>query len=221
MAPTERRRSEEDIMLPVNLFPSSEMMQIQAAARTQPAGGQTVTFEEVRRAASQASEEREMEWFRKRLYQQLAQTTVHRSVLQGAVDISAEAMKAMKMNPSYRQQVLDMIARDLGSSYYPRQVSVYVHVGSDISDYRTQSWSAGDDAGYRQLSARSFFSTGRAVPGRGITSTQYPANFRLFRQNAGVREDAEASAASARRTATNAAYEANGYELLEQRAFEA
>lgn len=63
----------------------------------------------------------------------------------------------MKADPQYREQVLNLIKRDWGSSYMPRSCSVLITVGSDINDYRADSWSDDNDNEFRMYSKDSFY----------------------------------------------------------------
>lgn len=107
--------------------------------------------------SSGASEAEEMEIFKKDFYMELLKITKHGTVSGAAVNISEEAFEKMKADPQYREQVLNLIKRDWGSSYMPRSCSVLITVGSDINDYRADSWSDDNDNEFRMYSKDSFY----------------------------------------------------------------
>ena len=168
-------------MLQVELSQAQEMMRVQQAFKSVAQGRDTVNFAEIHRAAMAEGDEREMDWFRNRTYQALAQAVVHRSVRRCAVDISAEALRSMQSDPRYRQQVLDNIERDFSASYDPRQINLFIHVGTDMSEYSTRTWSAEDNSEFNELSAGCFFrSEGPSTAGAEQT-TVVPGAYRFFR----------------------------------------
>lgn len=98
--------------------------------------------------------------FKREFYRELSRITKHGTVSGSAVNISDDAFEKMKADPAYKEQILNLIKRDLGSSYAPRSCSVLITVGSDISDYRADSWSDGNDNEFRIFSKDSFYESG-------------------------------------------------------------
>lgn len=152
------------MMQQVDFVQLGEMMTIQQAAKPKASFSDTVSFAQVQHAVAASAEESGADWFTNTLYQSLAHLSIDRSVVRTAVDIPPEAIQAMRLNPAYRRQVLALLHRDLGHSYYPRQVSMHVHVGKSLSDYRAQSWTAGQDEEFDAISEGCFFQTGEAKP---------------------------------------------------------
>lgn len=103
------------------------------------------------------SEAEEMEIFKKEFYDELSKITNHRTVSNAAVNISEAAFKAMKGDPEYREKILSLIQRDLGTSYAPRDCSVLITVGATLDDYRGDSWSVGYDSEFHMRSRNSFY----------------------------------------------------------------
>lgn len=160
-----------------------DMMRVQQTAKSAAQGREPVSFAEFHRAAIAESEERDMEWFSNRTYQDLAQADVHRSICKAAVDITPEGLNSMKNDPSYRQQVLDAVRRDFGASYYPRQINLMIHVGDEIGEYTTQTWSAGDDQAFLEKSVGSFYRTENTPAAVSAASAGIvdPGAYRFFR----------------------------------------
>jgi len=67
------------------------------------------------------------------------------------------AFKKMKEDPQYKQQILNLIQRDWGDSYAPRNCSVLITVGSSLNDYRADSWPVGYDSEFDVRSKNSFY----------------------------------------------------------------
>ena len=84
--------------------------------------------------------------FRQQFYADLSAVTHHSTVINSAVQVSDEAWQAMQEDPAYREQMLGLVARDLGSSYAPRPASVLIRIGASADDYRADSWPVGYDA---------------------------------------------------------------------------
>ena len=82
------------------------------------------------------SEAEEMEIFKKEFYDDLSKITVHNSLSNVAVNISEAALKAMKDDPEYREKILSLLQRDLGSSVAPRNCSAVFTVGATLNEYR-------------------------------------------------------------------------------------
>lgn len=95
--------------------------------------------------------------FRRSLSAQLSGLRQHPSVQNAAVNITPEGLKAMQEDPEYREQVLALIQRDIGSSYAPRDASVCITVGATLDEYRGDSWSVGYDGEFQGRSANSFW----------------------------------------------------------------
>ena len=63
----------------------------------------------------------------------------------------------MKDDPEYRAQVLSLLQRDLGSSVAPRSCSLLITVGTNLDQYRGDSWPVGNDSEFRLRSKDSFY----------------------------------------------------------------
>lgn len=87
----------------------------------------------------QMTPEEELEVFKKEFYEELSKINNHRTVSNMAINISEDAFKKMKEDPQYKQQILNLIQRDWGDSYAPRNCSVMITVGSSLNDYRADS----------------------------------------------------------------------------------
>ena len=107
--------------------------------------------------AKELSETEEMAVFKKEFYEELSQINNHRTVSNMAINISEDAFKKMKEDPQYKQQILNLIQRDWGDSYAPRNCSVLITVGSSLKDYRADSWPVGYDSEFDVRSKNSFY----------------------------------------------------------------
>ena len=85
------------------------------------------------------SEAEEMAILKKKFYDELSRINNHRTVSNMAINISEDAFKKMKEDPQYKQQILNLVQRDWGDSYAPRNCSVMITVGSSLNDYRADS----------------------------------------------------------------------------------
>ena len=103
------------------------------------------------------SEAEEMQLFKQEFYQDLSKIVGHPTVSNSAVNISDAAFQAMKDDPEYRSQVLSLLQRDLGASYAPRSCSVLITVGTNLDQYRADSWPVGIDSEFRLRSKDSFY----------------------------------------------------------------
>lgn len=101
--------------------------------------------------------EEELEIFKKEFYEELTKINNHRTVSNMAINISEDAFKKMKEDPKYKEKVLNLIKRDWGDSYDPRNCSVLITVGSSLSDYRADSWPVGYDSEFGIRSRDSFY----------------------------------------------------------------
>lgn len=101
--------------------------------------------------------EEELEVFKKEFYEELSKINNHRTVSNMAINISEDAFKKMKEDPQYKQQILNLIQRDWGDSYAPRNCSVLITVGSSLNDYRADSWPVGYDSEFDVRSKNSFY----------------------------------------------------------------
>lgn len=206
---------------------NNELIKIQGAAKPNAAGnGSTaVSFEEARAAAVQELNEQDVEWLKNRFRQYLESIPTDRSVVRCAVDVSDEGFEAMKSDPAYRQQIMDLVARDLGSSYAPRQASVYVKVGATLGDYRVNSWSAGDDQEFRTAAGKSFYTRNGSTFGVRGKEAFIPSAFHIFRDHLQMQleklDNGPATDVPRPRQITTSIYDAMGYESPAIRAFEA
>lgn len=103
------------------------------------------------------SPEKEMEVFKQEFYDDIAKIKNHKTVKNMAVNISDKAFEKMKEDPSYREKILSLIARDVGDSYAPRNNSVLITVGESASDYRADSWPICNDSEFDMQSQNSFY----------------------------------------------------------------
>lgn len=106
---------------------------------------------------AELSEAEEMQLFKQEFYQDLSKIVGHPTVSNSAVNISDTAFQAMKDDPEYRSQVLSLLQRDLGASYAPRSCSVLITVGTNLDQYRADSWPVGNDSEFRLRSKDSFY----------------------------------------------------------------
>ena len=103
------------------------------------------------------SEAEEMQLFKKEFYEDLSKIICNPTVSNAAVNISDAAFQAMKDDPEYRAQVLSLLQRDLGASFAPRNCSILITVGTDLNQYRADSWPVGNDSEFHSRSKGSFW----------------------------------------------------------------
>ncbi len=103
------------------------------------------------------SETEEMQLFKKEFYEDLSKIVCNPTVSNAAVNISDAAFQAMKDDPEYRAQVLSLLQRDLGASFAPRNCSILITVGTDLDQYRADSWPVGNDSEFHSRSKDSFW----------------------------------------------------------------
>ena len=103
------------------------------------------------------SEAEEMELFKKEFYEDLSNITIHKTLHNVAINISEAGFKAMKDDPEYREKILSLLKRDLGSSVAPRNCSAVFTVGATIKEYRGDSWPVGYDSEFDARSQNSFY----------------------------------------------------------------
>ncbi|MDE7220765.1 MAG: hypothetical protein K2O45_14305 [Oscillospiraceae bacterium] len=103
------------------------------------------------------SEAEEMQLFKKEFYEDLSKIVCNPTVSNAAVNISDAAFQAMKDDPEYRAQVLSLPQRDLGASFAPRNCSILITVGTDLDQYRADSWPVGNDSEFHLRSRDSFW----------------------------------------------------------------
>ncbi len=103
------------------------------------------------------SEAKEMELFKKEFYDDLSKITIHKTLNNVAINISEAGFKAMKDNPEYREKILSLLQRDLGSSLAPRNCSGVFTIGATLNEYRGDSWPVGYDSGFYARSKNSFY----------------------------------------------------------------
>lgn len=154
----QKEGKEEKTMLQVEQINTSEMMRILAAARNHPTGRGTSSFEQMRQTElEKLSQEHDAEWFRNRFQENLEAIRFDRSVVNGAVDITAEGLQAMNSDRTYCDQVMTLIRHEFSSSYTPRSVSIKISVGATLDEYRVDTWSAADEEEFREVTAGSFY----------------------------------------------------------------
>ena len=106
---------------------------------------------------TELSEAEEMQLFKKEFYEELSKIVCNPTVSNVAVNISDAAFQAMKDDPEYRAQVLSLLQRDLGASFAPRNCSILITVGTDLDQYRADSWPVGNDSEFHSRSKDSFW----------------------------------------------------------------
>ena len=106
---------------------------------------------------TELSEAEEMQLFKQEFYADLSKIASHPSLSNVAINISDAAFQAMKADPEYRAQVLSLLQRDLGSSVAPRSCSLLITVGTNLDQYRGDSWPVGNDSEFRLRSKDSFY----------------------------------------------------------------
>lgn len=82
------------------------------------------------------------EEFRAQFYADAAKIMRSPTVSYSAVQVSDEAVEAMQADAAYRDEMLQLIARDLGSSYAPGAATVVIQIGATSDEYRAHSWSS-------------------------------------------------------------------------------
>ena len=107
-------------------------------------------------STQELSEAEEMELFKKEFYEDLSKITIHKTLNNMAINISEAGFKAMKDDPEYREKILSLLKRDLGSSL-ARNCSAVFTVGATIKEYRGDSWPVGYDSEFYARSQDSFF----------------------------------------------------------------
>ena len=107
-------------------------------------------------STKELSEAEEMAIFKKEFYEDLSKITIHKTLNNVAINISEAGFKAMKDDPAYREKILSLFQRDLGSSL-ARNCSAVFTVGATLSEYRGDSWPVGYDSEFYARSQNSFF----------------------------------------------------------------
>jgi hypothetical protein len=107
-------------------------------------------------STQELSEAEEMELFKKEFYEDLSKITIHKTLNNVAINISEAGFKAMKDDPEYREKILSLLKRDLGSSL-ARNCSAVFTVGATIKEYRGDSWPVGYDSEFFARSQDSFY----------------------------------------------------------------
>lgn len=209
-------------MLQVEMIAASEMMRIQALARSKAADRSPNTFAQVQQSAMQeAATDNRMQWIRHEIYQQLESMRTDRSVANCAVDISPEGFKVLEENPEYRRQIMDLIRKDLGSSYAPRQAKLHIRVGQSIDEYEVHSWSAGDDTEFREVTSNSFYSRGNGRSVQRQFESYSSRAYQDFQTQLRIeRDNRQTKNTEHSRSRTASAYQTSGYELPTVRAFQ-
>ena len=102
------------------------------------------------------SEAEEMELFKKEFYEELSKIKIDRHNINVAINISEAGFKAMKDDLEYREKILSLLKRDLGSSL-PQNYSAVFTIGSSIKDYRGDAYPVGYDSEFYARSQNSFY----------------------------------------------------------------
>lgn len=106
---------------------------------------------------TERSEAEEMQLFKREFYEDLSKIVCDPTVSNAAVHISDAAFQAMKDDPEYRAQILSLLQRDLGASFAPRNCSILITVGTNLDQYRADSWPVGNDTGFHSRAKGSFW----------------------------------------------------------------
>ena len=106
---------------------------------------------------AELSNAEEMQLFKKEFYEDLSKIICNPTVSNAAVNISDAAFQAMKDDPEYRAKVLSLLQRDLGASFAPRNCSILITVGTDLNQYRADSWPVSNDSEFHSRSKGSFW----------------------------------------------------------------
>ena len=132
---------------------NSALTAYQYAGKTQKTSANEIASTE---KTTEMSEAEEMALFKKEFYADLDKLRVDKSLSNVAINISEAGFKAMKDDPEYREKILLLLKRDLGSSV-PRQCSAVFTVGATLSEYRGDSWGVGYDSEFYARSQNSFY----------------------------------------------------------------
>ena len=135
----------------------SSFMDMAARASEKKNGVVEVNGTEATQQKAELSKAEEMQLFKKEFYEDLSKIVCNPTVSNAAVNISDAAFQAMKDDPEYRAQVLSLLQRDLGASFAPRNCSVLITVGTDLDQYRADSWPVGNDSEFHSRSKDSFW----------------------------------------------------------------
>ncbi len=101
--------------------------------------------------------EEEMNKFKEEFYSEIDKIKCHSTVKNATVNVSEDAFERMKDDPQYREKILSLLERDLGSSYAPRDTSVMLTVGESLSQYHGDSWPTSNDSEFWWRSGNSFY----------------------------------------------------------------
>jgi len=84
--------------------------------------------------------------FKEAFNAELSKIPKHISVQNAAINISEEAFQRMKDDPAYKEQMLGLIKRDLGSSYAPNVCSLEININGTFDEYTATSYPVKADA---------------------------------------------------------------------------
>ena len=135
----------------------SIFMDMAARASEKKNGVVEVNGTEATQQKAELSKAEEMQLFKKEFYEDLSKIICNPTVSNAAVNISDAAFQAMKDDPEYRAQVLSLLQRDLGASFAPRNCSILIAVGTNLDQYRADSWPVGNDSEFHSRSKGSFW----------------------------------------------------------------
>ncbi len=105
----------------------------------------------------QLTSDEEMKIFKEEFYKELEQIQCHCSVKNVTVNVSEKAFAKMKDDPEYKEKIMNLLKRDLTSSYAPRDTSVMLTVGESLNQYRGDSWPTSNDSEFWWRSENSFY----------------------------------------------------------------
>ncbi len=126
------------------------------ANSTQASFSAELSIEETQKAKALSPKE-EMEIFKKEFYDEISRIKTHPTVINVAINISEDAFVKMKEDPEYKQQILNLIKRDVGDSYAPRNTSLLLTIGSSLNEYRGDGWPVIADSEFGLRSQNSFY----------------------------------------------------------------
>ena len=135
----------------------SIFMDMAARASEKKNGVVEVNGTEATQQKAELSKAEEMQLFKKEFYEDLSKIICNPTVSNAAVNISDAAFQAMKDDPEYWAQVLALLQRDLGASFAPRYCSILIAVGTNLDQYRADSWPVGNDSEFHSRSKGSFW----------------------------------------------------------------
>ncbi len=140
----------------INSFNVSSYLSIPTALKKTQEGFKDKSVSKAENEQSLTPNE-EMNRFKEEFYKEIDKIKCHSTVKNATVNISDKAFENMKENPQYREKIMSLLERDLGSSYAPRNTSVMLTVGESLNQYRGDSWPTSNDSEFWWRSEHSFY----------------------------------------------------------------